>query len=155
MALWGLYLLLTVVEMLALKFIGGMSAFDAVNHAFTTMPSGGFSTRDASIAHYDSAAIEMIIIVFMFLAGVNFTLMWLMGTGDFKAAIKMRNSVPTSCTLERPCSSSPSRWCLSVSPSAMHCWIPCFTFFPSVRRRGMHPLIMQHGPVLHASSCCC
>ena len=88
MALWGLYLLLTVVEMLALKFIGGMSAFDAVNHAFTTMPSGGFSTRDASIAHYDSAAIEMIIIVFMFLAGVNFTLMWLMGTGDFKAAIK-------------------------------------------------------------------
>ena len=88
MALWGLYLLLTVVEMLALKFIGGMSAFDAVNHAFTTMPSGGFSTRDASIAHYDSAAIEIIIIVFMFLAGVNFTLMWLMGTGDFKAAIK-------------------------------------------------------------------
>ena len=88
MALWGLYLLLTVVEMLALKFIGGMSVFDAVNHAFTTMPSGGFSTRDASIAHYDSAVIEVIIIVFMFLAGVNFTLMWLMGTGDFKAAIK-------------------------------------------------------------------
>ena len=88
MALWGLYLLLTLVEMLALKFIGGMSVFDAVNHAFTTMPSGGFSTRDASIAHYDSAAIEIIIIVFMFLAGVNFTLMWLMGTGDFKAAIK-------------------------------------------------------------------
>ncbi len=88
MALWGLYLLLTVVEMLALKFIGGMSVFDAVNHAFTTMPSGGFSTRDASIAHYDSAVIETIIIVFMFLAGVNFTLMWLMGTGDFKAAIK-------------------------------------------------------------------
>lgn len=88
MALWGLYLLLTVVEMLALKFIGGMSVFDSVNHAFTTMPSGGFSTRDASIAYYDSAVIEVIIIVFMFLAGVNFTLMWLMGTGDFKAAIK-------------------------------------------------------------------
>ena len=88
MALWGLYLFLTVVEMLALKFIGGMSVFDSVNHAFTTMPSGGFSTRDASIAYYDSAVIEVIIIVFMFLAGVNFTLMWLMGTGDFKAAIK-------------------------------------------------------------------
>ena len=88
MSLWGLYLLLTVVEMLALKFIGGMSVFDSVNHAFTTMPSGGFSTRDASIAYYDSAVIEVIIIVFMFLAGVNFTLMWLMGTGDFKAAIK-------------------------------------------------------------------
>ena len=72
--------------MLALKFIGGMSVFDAVNHAFTTMPSGGFSTRDASIAYYDSATIEIIIIVFMFLAGVNFTLMWLMGAGDLKSA---------------------------------------------------------------------
>lgn len=88
MALWGLYLLLTLVEMLALKFIGGMTVFDSVNHAFTTMPSGGFSTRDASIAYYDSATIELIIIVFMFLAGVNFTLMWLFGAGDFKAALK-------------------------------------------------------------------
>ncbi len=86
MALWGLYLLLTLLEMVALKFIGGMSVFDAVNHAFTTMPSGGFSTHDASIAHYDSATVELIIIVFMFLAGVNFTLMWLMGSGDFRAA---------------------------------------------------------------------
>jgi len=88
MALWGLYLLLTVLEMLALKFIGGMTLFDSVNHAFTTMPSGGFSTHDESIAYYDSATIELIIIVFMFLAGVNFTLMWLMGSGDFKAAIQ-------------------------------------------------------------------
>ncbi len=88
MALWGLYLLLTLLEMVALKFIGGMTVFDAVNHAFTTMPSGGFSTHDASIAHYDSATVELIIIVFMFLAGVNFTLMWLMGSGDFKAALK-------------------------------------------------------------------
>ena len=88
MALWGLYLMLTLVEMLALKFIGGMTVFDSVNHAFTTMPSGGFSTRDASIAYYDSATIELIIIVFMFLAGVNFTLMWLFGAGDFKAALK-------------------------------------------------------------------
>ena len=87
MALWSLYLLLTLIEMLALKFIGGMSVFDAVNHAFTTMPSGGFSTRDTSIAYYDSATIEIIIIVFMFLAGVNFTLMWLMGSGDFKSAL--------------------------------------------------------------------
>ena len=86
MALWGLYLVLTLIEMLALKFIGGMTVFDAVNHAFTTMPSGGFSTRDASIAYYDSATVELIIIVFMFLAGVNFTLMWLMGSGDFRSA---------------------------------------------------------------------
>ena len=88
MALWSLYLLLTLIEMLALKFIGGMSVFDAVNHAFTTMPSGGFSTRDTSIAYYDSATVEIILIVFMFLAGVNFTLMWLMGSGDFKSALR-------------------------------------------------------------------
>ena len=126
MALWGLYLLLTLVEMLALKFIGGMSVFDAVNHAFTTMPSGGFSTRDASIAHYDSAVIEIIIIVFMFLAGVNFTLMWLMGTGDFKAAIKDEEFRTYLVYIGTAVLIITSPWCLSVSPSAMRCWIPCF-----------------------------
>lgn len=88
MALWGLYLVLTLIEMFALKFIGGMTFFDAINHAFTTMPSGGFSTRDASIAFYDSEVIEIIIIVFMFLAGVNFTLMWLVGAGNWRSALK-------------------------------------------------------------------
>jgi len=86
--LWGLYLLLTVIELLCLKFIGGMSFFDSVNHALTTMPSGGFSTRDASIGFYNSATIDMIIIVFMFLAGVNFTLIWLAGSGNIKQAFK-------------------------------------------------------------------
>jgi trk system potassium uptake protein TrkH len=52
------------------------------------MPSGGFSTRDASIAFYDSEVIEIIIIVFMFLAGVNFTLMWLVGAGNWRSALK-------------------------------------------------------------------
>jgi trk system potassium uptake protein TrkH len=87
-ALWGLYLVLTLIEMFALKFIGGMTFFDSINHAFTTMPSGGFSTRDASIAFYDSEVIEIIIIVFMFLAGVNFTLMWLVGAGNWRSALK-------------------------------------------------------------------
>jgi trk system potassium uptake protein TrkH len=65
-----------------------MTFFDSINHAFTTMPSGGFSTRDASIAFYDSEVIEIIIIVFMFLAGVNFTLMWLVGAGNWRSALK-------------------------------------------------------------------
>lgn len=88
LALWGLYFILTFIEMLLLKFVGNMTVFDAVNHAFTTMPSGGFSTRDASIAHFDSAVVEIIIIVFMFLAGVNFTLMWLFGAGNWSSVFK-------------------------------------------------------------------
>ena len=53
-----------------------MNTFEAVNHGLTTMPSGGFSTTDDSIGHWDSAALESIILVFMFLAGVNFTLLY-------------------------------------------------------------------------------
>ncbi len=77
LALWTIYIVLTALEMLLLWGIGDMSAFDAINHGLTTMPSGGFSTHDASIGYYDSFVIESIIIIFMFLAGVNFTLIWL------------------------------------------------------------------------------
>lgn len=71
--LWGIYILFTVAEIILLK-IGGMNWFDAVNHSFTTMATGGYSTKQASIAHYDSPFIHYVIIVFMFLAGTNFTL---------------------------------------------------------------------------------
>ncbi|HIL64742.1 MAG: hypothetical protein CXT71_01425 [Methanobacteriota archaeon] len=76
MTLWIIYIVLTMLEILALWLLGGLSVFDAVNHGLTTMPTGGFSTHDASIAFYDSAMVESIIIVFMFLAGINFTLIW-------------------------------------------------------------------------------
>ena len=85
-ALWGLYLFLTLLEFSLLYFAGAMNVFDSVNHALTTMPSGGFSTRDASIGYYDSFLVESIIIAFMFLAGVNFTLLWFVREGDFKRA---------------------------------------------------------------------
>mgnify|MGYP003682008145 CR=1 FL=1 len=75
-ALWTIYIVLTVLEIALLWWLGGMSAFDAFNHGLTTLPTGGFSTHDASIGFYDSAIIETIIIVFMFLAGINFTLIW-------------------------------------------------------------------------------
>jgi trk system potassium uptake protein TrkH len=88
MALWGIYFVLTVIEFVLLKFIGGMSVFDAVNHALTTLPTGGFSTRDASIGHYDSVTIELIVGVFMAIAGVNFTLLWLARTGDLRSAFR-------------------------------------------------------------------
>jgi len=71
--LWGLYVLLSLAEA-ALLMTGGMDWFDACCHTFTTMSTGGFSTRTASIAAFNSAYIEIVIIVFMFLAGANFAL---------------------------------------------------------------------------------
>ncbi|MCK4510190.1 TrkH family potassium uptake protein [bacterium] len=71
--LWGLYVLLSVSQVALLMF-GGMDWYDASCHTFTTMSTGGFSTRTASIAAFDSAYIEIVIIVFMFLAGANFAL---------------------------------------------------------------------------------
>ncbi len=74
--LWGVYVLLTSVEILLLM-AGNMSFFDSLNHAFTTMATGGFSTRNASVAAYGSAYIDWVITFFMFLAGVNFSLHYL------------------------------------------------------------------------------
>lgn len=71
--LWAIYVGLTAAEWLALRLVG-MDGFEALNHALTTLATGGFSTRDASIAAFGSPAIEWILIVFMALAGVNFVL---------------------------------------------------------------------------------
>lgn len=81
--LWGIYLLLTVLEMGALM-ICGMSFFDAINHALTTTSTGGFSTKQASIKAFDSPAIEYVITFFMFLAGTNFTLIYFGFKGRFR-----------------------------------------------------------------------
>ena len=71
--LWGVYVLLTAVETMLLMF-GGMSFFDAICHAFATLATGGFSTRNASVGAYDSGYIDGVITLFMILAGVNFAL---------------------------------------------------------------------------------
>ncbi|MDP1931186.1 MAG: TrkH family potassium uptake protein [Gammaproteobacteria bacterium] len=72
-ALWYIYLALTVV--CALSFwVAGMSLFDAICHSFSTVAIGGFSTHDASLGYFDSSLINIIAIVFMFLAGINFAL---------------------------------------------------------------------------------
>jgi trk system potassium uptake protein TrkH len=71
--LWGVYLLLNAILIVLLKF-GGMDWFDATCHAFATIATGGFSTRSASIAAYDSLYIESVLALFMFLSGVNFAL---------------------------------------------------------------------------------
>ncbi|MCR5400922.1 MAG: TrkH family potassium uptake protein [Treponema sp.] len=80
--LWFIYLVLTLLEAILLK-IAGMSFLDAISHAFSTLGTGGFSSNNSSIAGYDSAAIDIIITVFMFLAGINFSMYFYAVTGNF------------------------------------------------------------------------
>ncbi len=72
-ALWYIYLGLTVLCALA-YYLVGMEPFDAIAHSFSTVAIGGFSTHDASLAYFNSAAIEAVAVVFMGLAGINFAL---------------------------------------------------------------------------------
>ncbi len=84
--LWGIYVLLTFVQTILLMF-GGLDFFDSICHAFATMATGGFSTQNASVAEY-SPYIQYVIIVFMILAGVNFSLHYLVLHGNFKKVIE-------------------------------------------------------------------
>ncbi len=84
-ALWYIYLGLTSACGFA-YYLAGMSVFDAVCHAFSTVAIGGFSTHDASIGWFDNPLIEAIAVLFMFLAGVNFSLHFL--------ALRYRNAKP-------------------------------------------------------------
>ena len=86
LALWTLYLVLTILEFGLLISIGDLNWFDSLNHALTTMPTGGFSTYDGSVGHFDSYTVELIIILFMFIGGINFTLLWFIREGQFKKA---------------------------------------------------------------------
>jgi trk system potassium uptake protein TrkH len=72
-ALWKIYISFTVVCALG-YYLAGMNAFDAIAHSYSTVAIGGFSTHDASIGYFNSSAIESVAIVFMFLAGINFSL---------------------------------------------------------------------------------
>jgi len=75
-ALWTLYTAFTIVQ-ISLLLLAGMSLVDSVNHTFATMATGGFSSKNASILHYDNLAIELIIVLFMTIAGGNFGLYFL------------------------------------------------------------------------------
>jgi len=85
--LWKVYLLFSLTEMVLLK-IGGMSLFDAVCHTFTTMPTGGFSTRNLSLGGYDRLYFDMIVLIFMVFAGINFSLHYQMLRGRSLAVWK-------------------------------------------------------------------
>lgn len=80
--LWAIYVLLTGLEVICLKG-AGMGWLDAINHSFTTMSTGGFSTRNASIAAFESPAVEYIISVFMIFGGINFSIIYFMMKGMF------------------------------------------------------------------------
>lgn len=75
-ALWYVYLGITTMCCVA-YWLAGMEVFDAISHSFSTVSIGGFSTHDASLAYFDSPAIEMVAVVFMFIGGVNFSLHFL------------------------------------------------------------------------------
>lgn len=86
--LWLIYFAYTVAETLLLK-LAGMSFFDAINHALCTLSTGGFSTKNASVAFWnDNPLIQYIIIFFMFLAGTNFVLSYYLFKGKFSNIIK-------------------------------------------------------------------
>ncbi len=85
--LWLVYLGLTVA-LVVLLLIGGMNVIDAVTHAFATMATGGFSTRNVSVGSFGSAYIDAVITVFMVLAGSNFALHWKLLHGDYRALFK-------------------------------------------------------------------
>ena len=74
--LWKLYLAITIACALAF-WAAGMSLFDAVAHSFATVSTGGFSTYDASFAHFDNPLIEAVAIVFMLIGAINFGVHWL------------------------------------------------------------------------------
>ena len=73
MVLWKVYALISLAQTLLLM-VGGMDLYDALCHTFTTMPTGGFSTKNASIAHYNSVYFDCVFIFFMLMAGINFSL---------------------------------------------------------------------------------
>ncbi len=86
-SLWILYCGFTTLLSVILYF-EGMEGFDALNHGLTTMATGGFSTKNASIAHFNSPLIEYTISFFMLLAGTNYAVIYLMLKGKFKLSWK-------------------------------------------------------------------
>lgn len=86
--LWIIYFLLTITEFLLLK-IAGMNWFDAINHAMATMSTGGFSTKNASVAYWNGQPIiQYIITAFMFIAGTNFVLTYFVLKGKIYKIFK-------------------------------------------------------------------
>ena len=85
--LYGMYLLLTIIEVLLLR-VGGMNWYDSIVHSFSTAGTGGFSNRNNSIAYYDSAYIDGVITTFMILFGINFNMYYFLLLRKVKVVFK-------------------------------------------------------------------
>lgn len=84
--LWMIYVGLTIAEIMLLWQVAGMDGFDAICHTFATLATGGFSTMNASIgAYHHTPAVDVIVIVFMLLAGINFGLYYRLCRGNLSA----------------------------------------------------------------------
>ena len=88
----GVYIVMTIAETILLK-LAGMSFFDAVNHSFCTVSTGGFSTKNASIMHYDSLWIDMVITLFMIMSSLHF--------GGIYAVCAKRSLKPLTSSISR------------------------------------------------------
>ena len=86
--LWAVYIMLSAV-CFALLLLSGLSVFDSVTTSFSTLATGGFSVKDASIGGYNSVLVESIVIVFMFLSGINYVLLYYLFHGRYN---KLLNS---------------------------------------------------------------
>ena len=115
--LWRIYLCFTVWEIFLL-LLGGVSFFDACAHTFTTLATGGFSTYTASISGFNSLYVELVIIFFMFLVGVNFSLYAQTFQGNPKALWKNREFLAYLLLL---CGAVFLLW-LSLIGFNDHCW---------------------------------
>ena len=85
--LWGIYVFLTLL-LVGLLWIGPMNLFDAINHAMTCLATGGFSTKAAGIAYWQSPYVEYILSVFMCIGATNMTLVYLFFSGKFDKLLK-------------------------------------------------------------------
>lgn len=90
--LWVVYVAFTFAEFLLLWAHPSMDWFEALNHAFATLATGGFSTRNASIQAFDSAYIDVVITFFMFLAGINFAMHFRLIRGDVSSFFNNRET---------------------------------------------------------------
>lgn len=87
-ALMLIYSSITVAAILAIRATGAMGWFESICHAFSMVSTGGLSTRDSSIGAFDSVSLDVICLFFMFLAGVNFALFYMLMQGRWRAVLK-------------------------------------------------------------------
>ncbi len=96
--LWVLYLSMTLVASTIL-YLGPMNLFDSICHAFSAMATGGYSTKQASIAYWESPYTEYAITLIMFFAGINFSLLYITITGNYKKLFKDQEVKWYACTV--------------------------------------------------------